>query len=69
MTYKIISNFTSGIGHSGKFGYIPDPPEPPSDEWLEEHCPKCKYYHEYEEEGKCWADCELPGCEFEEVEE
>ena len=29
-----------------KFGHIPDPPEPPSDEWFEDHCPRCKFNQE-----------------------
>jgi hypothetical protein len=47
---------------SGKFGVIPDPPEPPSDKWFEEHCPRCKYNHEYEENGKIYAECTEGGC-------
>lgn len=68
MIYKVIPNFTLGIGHHGNFGYIPDPPEPPSDEYLEEHCPRCKHYKEVEQNGTIYADCDLPGCEFEEKE-
>ena len=45
-----------------KFGRIPDPPEPESDEWYEEHCPRCKYNHEYEENGKWFAECTQGGC-------
>ena len=45
-----------------KFGRIPDPPEPPSDEWFEEHCPRCKYNHEYEENGKWYSECKQGGC-------
>lgn len=44
------------------FGYIPDPPEPPSDEWFEEHCPRCIYNREYEENGKWFAECTQGGC-------
>lgn len=52
------------------FGYVPDPPEPPSDSWFENHCPKCKHNREYEENGKLWAECALGGsCEYEEGEE
>lgn len=66
----------TGIGKSfspfgtGKhnFGYIPFPPEPLSDEWYEEHCPRCKNCREYEENGKLWAECKLLECEFEEEE-
>lgn len=47
---------------SGKFGVIPDPPEPESDEWFEKHCPRCKYNHEYEENGKMYAECTQGGC-------
>lgn len=53
-----------------KFGHIPDPPEPPSDEWFEEHCPRCKYNHEYEENGKWYSECTQGGCTgFEEIDE
>ena len=45
-----------------RFGRIPDPPEPESDEWFEEHCPRCKYNHEYEENGKIYAECTQGGC-------
>lgn len=56
--------------NSGKFGYIPDPPEPPSDEWLEKHCPRCKYNHEWQEDGKWYAECLQGGCTgFEERED
>ena len=44
-----------------KFGHIPDPPEPPSDEWFEEHCPHCIFNHEYEEDGTWFAEC-TQGC-------
>ena len=54
---------------SGTFGVIPDPPEPPSDKWYEEHCFKCKYYREYDENGKLYADCVKHSCEFEEMED
>lgn len=57
-----------GVGMHN-FGYIPDPPEPPSDEYLEEHCPKCKHYREHtDNNGRLWGECDLPGCEFEEME-
>lgn len=60
---------TFGTGKHN-FGYIPDAPEPPSDEWFEEHCPKCKYNHEYEEDGKWIGECKsLGGCDFEEIDE
>lgn len=62
-----------GTGHykpfgNGKrnFGYVPDPPEPMSDEWLDKHCPRCKYNHEWEEDGKHYGECTCCGCEFEE---
>lgn len=67
-----------GIGNhkpfgTGKhnFGYIPDPPEPPSDEWYEKHCPKCKFNHEWDENGKHYGECicEHGACEFEESED
>lgn len=64
-TFVIKRNFETGRNN---FGYIPDPPEPLSDEWYEEHCPRCKHYLEVEENGKTWADCNLLGCEFEEEE-
>ena len=46
-----------GLMGSGNFGHVPDPPEPPSDEWFEEHCPKCKYNHEWKENGEWYAEC------------
>jgi len=53
-----------------KFGRIPDPPEPPSDGWFEERCPRCKYNDEYEENGKIYAECTEGGCTgFEEIDE
>ena len=58
-----------GLFGSGVFGHIPDPPEPPSDRYLEEHCPYCKHNHEYEENGKWYSECDCPWCEFEEEEE
>lgn len=52
------------------FGRVPDPPEPPSDEWFEEHCPKCKHNREYQENGKWYSECMNGGCTgFEESEE
>ena len=51
------------------FGYIPDPPEPPSDRYLEEHCPRCKHNHEWEENGQWYAECTNGCCEFEERED
>ena len=52
------------------FGRVPDPPEPPSDEWYERHCPRCKYNFEYAENGKWRADCKCPyGCEFKEADD
>lgn len=61
---------TFGTGKHN-FGYIPDPPEPPSDEWYEKHCPKCKFNHEWTENGKNFGECIAPygACEFEEVED
>ena len=64
-TFVIKRNFETGRNN---FGHIPDPPEPLSDEWYEEHCPRCKHYLEVEENGQTWADCNLLGCEFEEEE-
>lgn len=58
-----------GIFRSGNFGHVPDPPEPPSDEWFEEHCPRCKHNHEWEENGEWYAECTNGFCEFEEVSE
>lgn len=53
-----------------RFGRIPDPPEPESDEWFEEHCPRCKYNHEYEENGEWYAECTQGECTgFEEIDE
>ena len=51
------------------FGYIPDPPEPPSDKYLEEHCPRCKYNHEWKENGQWYSECENCSCDFEERED
>ena len=45
-----------------KFGHIPDPPEPPSDEWFEEHCPKCIFNHEWEENGVWYGECTQGYC-------
>ena len=45
-----------------KFGHIPDPPEPPSDEWFEEHCPHCIFNHEWEENGEWFAECTQGYC-------
>jgi len=63
---NVIHNFSSmpliGRTHAINFGYVPDPPEPPSDKWFEEHCPRCKYNHEYEENGKIYAECTEGGC-------
>lgn len=47
----------------------PDYPNPESDEWREDHCPRCKYYREHEVNGQYWAECTCCACEFEEVEE
>ena len=53
-----------------KFGHIPDPPEPPSVRWLEDHCPRCKYNHEWEENGVWYGECTaLCSCDFEEIDE
>ena len=54
---------------SGKFGVIPDPPEPQSDRWYESHCPKCKHYREWEDGGKIYGECTNGICEFEENED
>ena len=55
-----------GMRHPASFGHIPDPPEPISDEWFEKHCPRCKYNHEWDENGKHYGECTCCGCEFEE---
>lgn len=47
----------------------PDYPNPESDEWLEEHCYRCKHNREHEENGRMWAECTSCTCEFEEVED
>ena len=52
-------NFGTG---KNNFGYIPDPPEPPSDSWFEEHCPKCKKNREWCEDGKWYSECAEGGC-------
>lgn len=44
------------------FGRLPDPPEPPSDEWFEEHCPKCIFNHEWEENGVWYGECTQGYC-------
>ena len=44
------------------FGYIPDAPEPPSDKWFEDHCPRCKHNHEWLENGKWQSECLEGGC-------
>jgi hypothetical protein len=44
------------------FGRVPDPPEPLSDEWFEDHCPRCKYNREWQENGKWYAECTEGGC-------
>mgnify|MGYP006958205692 FL=1 len=51
------------IGMTGKNPYcIPDPIEPPSDKWFEEHCPNCKHNHEWEENGVWYGECLEGGC-------
>lgn len=52
--------WTSWNGRTGR-GNSFDPPEPPSDEWFEEHCPKCKYNHEWQENGEWYGEC-TEGC-------
>lgn len=52
---------TFGTGKNN-FGYIPDPPEPPSDKWFEDHCPRCKHNHEWLENGKWQSECLEGGC-------
>ena len=44
------------------FGRVPDPPEPPSDSWFEDHCPRCKYNKEWEENGEWFSECTEGGC-------
>ena len=44
------------------FGRLPDPPEPLSDEWFEEHCPKCIFNHEWEENGVWYGECTQGYC-------
>lgn len=51
---------TFGTGKHN-FGYIPDPPEPPSDEWFEEHCPRCKWNREWFD-GEWHGECLQGGC-------
>ena len=60
-----------GMRHPASFGHVPDPPEPISDEWYEKHCPRCKFNHEWTENGKNYGECIAPygACEFEEGEE
>ena len=50
------------MANTHDFGRVPDPPEPPSDKWFEDHCPRCKYNHEYEENGIIYAECTEGGC-------
>lgn len=64
-TFVVKRNFGTG---SHNFGYIPDPPEPLSDEWYEEHCHKCVHCIETEINGEIWNECDLPGCEYDEKE-
>ena len=65
---KIIARGRVTNTHS--FGRVPDPPEPPSDEWFEDHCPRCKHNREWEENGEWYAECdEGCFCEFEERED
>jgi hypothetical protein len=63
--------WTSWNGLTGRNpSAIPDPPEPPSDRWLDDHCPRCKYNHEWEENGVWYGECTAPyGCDFEERED
>ena len=59
---------TFGTGKHN-FGYIPEPPEPPSDEWFEEHCPRCKWNREWFD-GEWHGECLQGGCTgFEESED
>ena len=62
--YKIVRFDNAGTSR-GNFGHIPDAPEPMSDEYYEEHCYRCIHNHEH----NGWAECDLAGCEFEEVDE
>ena len=52
---------TFGTGKHN-FGYSPDPPEPPSDKWFEDHCPRCKHNREWVEDGQFFAECMEGGC-------
>ena len=54
---------------SGKFGVIPDPPEPETDKWYESHCYRCKHNREWCESGKFFSECANGICEFEESED
>lgn len=68
MSEAEIKFLISGTGKHN-FGCIPDPPEPPSDRWQEEHCPRCKWNHEWQEGGKSYSECLQGGCTgFEEKE-
>ena len=62
MSFSYFRIVDLGRTNSHGFGRVPDPPEPPSDEWFEEHCPRCKYNHEWEENGEWFAECTEGGC-------
>lgn len=52
-----------GLTHSiNNFGHIPDPPEPESDEWFEEHCPKCRFNREYKDDNEWYSYCTMGSC-------
>ena len=70
MSFSYFRIVDLGRNNSHGFGRVPDPPEPPSDEWFEKHCPRCKHNHEYEENGEWFTECdEGCYCEFEERED
>lgn len=51
-----------GRANTHGFGRVPDPPEPPSDSWFEDHCPRCKHNKEWEENGEWFSECTEGGC-------
>lgn len=50
------------VTNTHSFGRVPDPPEPPSDGWFEDHCPRCKYNREWQENGVWYSECTEGGC-------
>lgn len=58
------------MANTHDFGRVPNPPEPPSDKWFEDHCPRCKHNREWQEKGKWYSECdEGCFCKFEERED